>query len=101
MISVEAVARASVVNHCLNANWGGERAVDKHSTVYLHGQMTSVKAIPVVNHCLHANWGEERVVDKHSTVYLQGQTTSVEAVARDSVVQSLPPRELGRREGSR
>ena len=88
-------------NHCLHANWGEERAVDKHSTVYIHGQMTSVKAVPVVNHCLHANWGGERAVDKHSTVYLHGQMTSVEAVARASVVQSLSPRELGRGEGSR
>ena len=82
-------------------NWGGERAVDKHSTVYLHGQMTSVTAVPAVNHCLHVNWGEERAVDKHSTVYLYGKMTSVKAVARASVVQSLSPRELGRGEGSR
>ena len=42
MTSVKAVP---VVNHCLHANWGEERAVDKHSTVYLHGQMTSVEAV--------------------------------------------------------
>ena len=42
MTSVKAVP---AVNHCLHANWGEERAVDKHSTVYLHGQMTSVEAV--------------------------------------------------------
>ena len=97
MTSVEVVP---AVNHCLHANWGEDRAVDKHSTVYLHGQMTSVKAVPAVNHCRHTNWGEKRAVDKHSTVYHHGQMASVEA-ARASVVQSLSPRELGRGEGSR
>ena len=77
MTSVEAVARASVV------------------------QSLSPREL---NHCLHANWGlspRERAVDKHSTVYLHGQMTSVEAVGRTSVFQSLSPRELGRGEVSR
>ena len=40
--SVKAVP---AVNHCLHTNWGEERVVDKHSTVYHHGQMTSVEAV--------------------------------------------------------
>ena len=85
-------------------NWGGERLVDKHSTVYLHGQMTSVEeaSASVVQSLSPRELSKsERAVDKHSTVYLHGQMTSVEAVARTSVFQSLSPRELGRGEVSR